>query len=54
MNFATELRIAYTKGVREALEADPSVFDPKKYGKAAMEQVKEIVKEPHADVRMRR
>ncbi len=44
VNFATELRIAYTKGVREALNGDPSMFDPKKYGKAAMEQVKEIVK----------
>lgn len=44
VNFATELRIAYTKGVREALNGDSSMFDPKKYGKAAMEQVKEIVK----------
>lgn len=44
VNFATELRIAYTKGVREALNGDPFMFDPKKYGKAAMEQVKEIVK----------
>ena len=44
MNFATELRIAYTQGVREVLEADPSVFDPKKYGRAAMKRVTEIVK----------
>ena len=44
VNFATELRIAYTQGVREVLEADPSVFDPKKYGRAAMKRVTEIVK----------
>lgn len=44
VNFATELRIAYTQGVRAVLEADPAVFDPKKYGKAAMERVTEIVK----------
>ena len=44
VNFATELRIAYTQGVREVLEADPSVFDPKKYGKAAMKRVTQIVK----------
>lgn len=42
VNFATELRIAYTGGVREALT--PQVFDPKAYGKAARERVKELVK----------
>lgn len=44
VNFATELRIAYTEGVKEFLEKNPEAFDPKKYGKAAMERVKEIVK----------
>ena len=44
VNFATELRIAYTEGVKEVLAADPGVFDPKKYGRAAMEKVKELVK----------
>lgn len=44
VNFATELRIAYTDGVKEFLAANPDAFDPKKYGKAAMEHVKEIVK----------
>ncbi len=44
VNFATELRIAYTDGVKEFLTANPDAFDPKKYGKVAMEHVKEIVK----------
>ena len=44
VNFATELRIAYTDGVKEFLGRNPDAFDPKKYGKAAMEHVKEIVK----------
>ena len=42
VNFATELRIAYTDGVKEFLAANPDAFDPKKYGKVAMEPVKEI------------
>lgn len=45
VNFATELRIAYTTGIRETLAADPDVFDPKKYGKKAMEHVRAIVAE---------
>lgn len=44
VNFATELRQAYTAGVREYLLEDPDVFDPKKYGKRAMEKVTEAVK----------
>lgn len=43
VNFATELRAAYTKAVREVL-ADPSVIDPKAYGKAGRAAVKELVK----------
>lgn len=43
VNFATELRVAYTKGVRETLAADPGVFDPKKYGAAGMRNVTELV-----------
>ena len=42
VNFATELRQAYTKGVREAL-ADEKVYDPKVYGKLAKEYVKRLV-----------
>ena len=44
VNFATELRIAYTDGVREVLK-DEKVFDPKKYGKSGMEAVKKTVLE---------
>ena len=44
VNFATELRIAYTDGTKEFLAANPDAFDPKKYGKVAMEHVNEIVK----------
>lgn len=44
VNFATELRIAYTEGVKETLAANASVFDPKVYGKVAMARVKELVK----------
>ncbi len=43
VNFATELRQAYTEGVREVL-ADGSVFDPKAYGKAGRARVEAIVK----------
>lgn len=44
INFATELRIAYTKGVKEYLEQDPKVFDPKKYGTAGRTMVTDLVK----------
>ncbi|MBQ1312568.1 MAG: class II fructose-bisphosphate aldolase [Blautia sp.] len=44
VNFATELRAAYTKAVRETLAADDKVFDPKVYGKAGIQAVKELVK----------
>ena len=44
VNFATELRAAYTKAVRELLENDPKAFDPKAYGKAGIAAVKELVK----------
>ena len=43
VNFATELRQAYTEGIKEYLASDPAVFDPKKYGKTAMRRVKEAV-----------
>ena len=41
VNFATELRIAYTNGVKEALLANP--IDPKAYGKAGRKAVQELV-----------
>ena len=39
VNYATDLRIAYTDGVRSFLESDGSAFDPKKYGKTAKQNV---------------
>lgn len=45
VNFATELRQAYTKGVEAYIESDPKVFDPKKYGKAGMDRVTELVRQ---------
>ena len=45
INFATELRIAYTQGVREYLQANPKAFDPKAYGLAAKQKVAQIVRE---------
>lgn len=45
VNFATELRIAYSEGVKAAIAKDPEVFDPKKYGKIGMAEVARAVKE---------
>ncbi len=45
VNFATELRVAYTQGVKAVLEENPSVFDPKAYGKEGRRRVKELVME---------
>ena len=42
VNYATDLRLAYTEGVRAVL-ADDAVFDPKAYGKAGRESVKQYV-----------
>lgn len=44
VNFATELRVAYSNGVREYLADRPDAYDPKAYGKAGMEKVTELVK----------
>ena len=43
VNFATELRAAYSKAVKETFAENPDVFDPKAYGKAGIEAVKELV-----------
>ena len=45
VNFATELRIAYTDAVRAFLAADPKAFDPKKFGAPGREAVKRLVME---------
>ncbi len=43
VNYATELRIAYTDGVKTCLSENPDTIDPKKYNKMAMDFVKEFV-----------
>ncbi|WP_148411132.1 class II fructose-1,6-bisphosphate aldolase [Murimonas intestini] len=43
VNFATELRIAYSDGVKKVLSENPEVFDPKKYGTVGRENVKQLV-----------
>ncbi len=43
VNFATELRIAFTEGVKQVLEAAPDTFDPKKYNAGGREAVKQLV-----------
>ena len=45
VNYATDLRIAYTYGVKRYMKENPGVFDPKKYGTYGMEEVKRYVKE---------
>lgn len=43
VNYATDLRIAFTEGVKEVLEAAPDTIDPKKYNAKGREKVKEYV-----------
>jgi len=45
VNFATELRLAFSEGVRQAPAANPDTFDPKAYLKPAREKVKKLVME---------
>ena len=42
VNFATELRAAYTEGVKAVLAENPKTFDPKAYGKEARQRVKAL------------
>jgi tagatose 1,6-diphosphate aldolase GatY/KbaY len=43
VNYATDLRIAYTKGVKQIIDGDDFVIDPKLYGKRGIELVKRYV-----------
>ncbi len=43
VNFATELRAAYTAATRACLDENPKAYDPKQYGTAARLAVKELV-----------
>ncbi len=45
VNFATELRVAFTDAVKQYLAEKPDTFDPKKYGTVARNAVKELVKD---------
>lgn len=42
VNFATELRIAFSDGVKKVLQEAPDTFDPKKYNAAGRENVKQL------------
>lgn len=44
VNYATELRVAFSDGVKEVMAADPGVYDPKKYNRTGRERVRELVK----------
>ena len=43
VNYATDLRIAFTHGVKEYMKGSPDGFDPKKYGAFGIEEVKKYV-----------
>lgn len=43
VNYATDLRIAYSEGVKAVLAENPAVIDPKTYGKKGREMVKRYV-----------
>lgn len=43
VNYATDLRIAYSEGVKQVLDEDQSVIDPKIYGKRGKDSVKRYV-----------
>ncbi len=43
VNFATELRAAYTDAVKALLKEKPETFDPKAFGKAGIPAVKKLV-----------
>ena len=43
VNYATDLRIAFSEGVNEVLHENPDTIDPKKYNARGREKVKEYV-----------
>lgn len=44
INFATELRQAYTSGIKAEFAKDPEVFDPKIYMRGAIDNIKEVLR----------
>ena len=45
VNYATDLRIAFTKGSKEYMAAHPDAFDPKKYSRQGMDEVQKYVEQ---------
>jgi tagatose 1,6-diphosphate aldolase GatY/KbaY len=43
VNFATELRIAYTEAAKKYLAENPTTLDPKKFGAAGRDAVRDLV-----------
>lgn len=43
VNYATDLRIAFSRGVKQVLREHPDTIDPKKYNAAGKEEVKKYV-----------
>ncbi len=43
INFATELRQAYTYGIKLGFEQNPDVFDPKIYMRTAIDEIKKVM-----------
>lgn len=44
VNFATELRVAYSDAVKACISQNPEVYDPKKYGAMARDAVTALVR----------
>ncbi len=44
INFATELRQAYTNGIKAEFAKDPEVFDPKIYMRGAIDNIKDVLR----------
>lgn len=45
VNYATDLRIAFTRGIKAYIKDDPDAFDPKKYAKQGMAEVTAYVRQ---------
>ena len=43
VNYATDLRIAYTRGIKSFLNANHGAYDPKKYGQFGINEVERYV-----------
>lgn len=44
INFATELRQAFTNGIKEGFAEDPDVFDPKIYLRNSVDNMKKVIR----------